>query len=178
MNLWAVFPTICGYERVGRDQLRLYVESVTPQPNFSRQRGERSPLFHLYAGADAHAVLSWLDRNRAWQCLRVPPVFTTDLGVRAVLSAADWNSGEGSALFTLARTRVIESADHRQRLQREVRLLIEMVLENPVRPGEFWELQALEDAINAAPLGVELAATAEVVNAFFGSEGVSLGSGA
>jgi hypothetical protein len=46
-----------------------------------------------------------------------------------------------------------------------------MVLGNPGRDTEFEELQTLEDAINTAPLGVELATTAEVVHRFFGSAG-------
>lgn len=171
MNLWEVFPLICGYERVGLDQVRLYVEGPTPVPNFTRQRGVRTPLFHLYAGRDAEAILAWLDRNRAWQCLRVPPLYTPEQGVRAVLLASNWHSGVGSAMFRLARTRMIADDLHRERLRFDVRLLIGMVLENPVRDGEFEELQTLEDAINAAPLGVELATTGEVVDGFFGSAG-------
>lgn len=170
MKLWRVFPMICGYERVG-DQVRLYVEGPTPQPSFTRQRGVRTPLFHLYAGGDAETVLTWLDKNRAWQVLRVPPPFTLEHGVRAVLAASEWHCGEGSALALLARTRMIVSDDHRRRLQREVSLLIGSVLENPVRDGEFVELQDLEDAINTAPLRVELATIAEVVDGFFGSAG-------
>lgn len=73
MNIWDIFPLIVGYERVG-DQVRLYVDGPTPEPSFTRQRGVRTPLFHLYAGRDAEAVLAWLDRNRVWQCLRVPPL--------------------------------------------------------------------------------------------------------
>jgi hypothetical protein len=74
-------------------------------------------------------------------------------------------------MFRLARTRMIADDSHRERLRLDVRLLIEMVLENPVRDGEFEELQTLEDAINAAPHGVELATTGEVVDGFFGSAG-------
>lgn len=170
MDMWKVFPLIVGYEVVG-NEVRLYVDGPTPQPSFTRQRGKRTPLFHLYAGRDAEAVLAWLDRNRAWQVMRVPPPFTRELGVRAVLLASDWHGGFGSSLLALARTRMIADDAHRERLQREVRLLIEMVLENPVRDGEFAELQTLEDALNVAPLGVELATTAEVVDGFFGTAG-------
>jgi hypothetical protein len=74
-------------------------------------------------------------------------------------------------MLCLARTRMIADETHRDRLQCEVRLLIEMVLENPVRDNEFEELQTLEDAINTAPVGVELATTAEIVDCFFGSAG-------
>lgn len=170
MNLWDTFPLIAGYEQVG-EQLRLYVDGPTPQPSFTRKRGVRTPLFHIYSGRDAEEVMQWLDRNRAWQVLRVPPPFTPERGVRAVLFAFDWHCGEGSALALLARTRMIVSDDHRRQLQREVSLLIGSVLENPVRDGEFGELQDLEDAINTAPLRVELATTAEVVDGFFGSAG-------
>jgi hypothetical protein len=50
-----------------------------------------------------------------------------------------------------------------------VRLLLAMVLENPVREGEFEDLQFLEDVINSAPAGNELATPAQVVDAFFGA---------
>ena len=173
MNLWEVFPLICGYERVGHDQLRLYVEGVTPVPSFTRRQGVRSQLFRLYSGPDAQVVLAWLDRNRAWQCLRVPPPFTREQGVRAVLAASEWQGGDGSGLCRLARTRMIADDAQRERLRREVRLLIEMVLENPVRDGEFGELQNFEDAINTAPLGVELTTTGEVMDASFGTVGES-----
>ena len=168
MNLWKLFPSICGYECVG-DHLRLYVDGPTPQHSFNRRRGVRTALFRLYAGRDAQDILAWLDRNRAWQVMRVPPPYSTELGVRAVLLATDWRGG--SAMLDLARSRKIADAAHRERLQREVRLLIEMVLDNPVRDGEFGELQELEDAINAAPLGVELATAAELVDGFFGAPG-------
>jgi hypothetical protein len=170
MNLWDIFPSICGFERVG-DQVRLYVDGPTPTPSFTRRRGVRTPLFHLYAGRDAEEIVEWLDRNRAWQVMRVPPPYTPELGVRAVLLAANWLGGSGSAMFGLARARLIADDAHRERLRQEVRLLVEMVIENAVRDGEFEELQTLEDAINAAPLGVELATAAEVVDGFFSTAG-------
>ena len=168
MNLWKIFPSICGYERIG-DQVRLYVDGPTPQPNFTRRRGVRTALFRLHAGRDAEDILAWLDRNRAWQVMRVSPPYSPELGIRAVLLATDWRGG--SAMLDLARSRKIADAAHRERLQREVRLLIEMVLDNPVRDGEFGELQELEDAINAAPLGIELATAAELVDGFSGTPG-------
>lgn len=168
MNWANVFLQICGYEQIG-DQVRLYVESAYPQPSFNRQRGMRSPLFHLYDGRDAEAILAWLAHNRAWQCLRVPPEYCPEWGARAILLASDWHSGEASGLFRLASTRVIHDDAHRHQLQREVRLLIAMVLENPVRDGEFADLSFLEDVVNAAPAGNELATPAQVVDAFFGA---------
>jgi hypothetical protein len=170
MNLWDTFPLIAGYEQVG-EQLRLYVDGPTPPPSFTRKRGVRTPLFHLYSGRDAEEVMQWLDRNRAWQVMRVPPPYTSELGLRAVLLASEWHGGGGSAMLALARTRAIADDAHRERLRHEVRLLVESVLENPVRDGEFAELQTLEDAINAAPLGVELATLGKVVDEFFGTAG-------
>jgi hypothetical protein len=170
MNMWEIFPLIVGYERAG-DQVRLYLDGPTPEPSFTRGRGVRTPLFRLYSGQDAQDILAWLDMHRAWQVLRVAPPYSPEQGVRALLLASNWHGGFGSAMFRLARTRMIADDAHRERLQIEVRLLIEMVLENPVRDGEFEELQTLENAINTAPLGVELATTAEVVDTFFGSAG-------
>lgn len=170
MNLWETFPLIVGYELIG-DRVKLYVEGPTPVPSFTRRRGVRTPLFHLHAGRDAEEIMEWLDVNRAWQVMRVPPPYTTELGVRAVLLAANWHGGSGSAMLALARTRAIADDAHRERLRHEVRLLVEMALENPVRDGEFAELQTLEDAINTAPLSVELATAAEVVDGFFGTAG-------
>ena len=168
MNWVNVLACSCGYERVG-EQVRVYVEGADPQPNFHRQGGARSALFHLYAGPDAEAILAWLARNRAWQCLRVPPEYRPEWGARAVLLASDWHSGEGSGMFRFATTRTIHDSDHRRQLQRAVRLLIATVLENPVREGEFEELQFLEDVINSAPAGSELASAAQVVDTFFGT---------
>lgn len=168
MNWVNVLACSCGYERVG-EQVRVYVESAEPQPSFNRQRGARSALFHLYAGRDAEALLAWLARNRAWQSLRVAPEYRPEWGARAILLASDWNSGEASGLFRFATTRAIHDYSHRQQLQREVRLLLAMVLENPVREGEFEDLQFLEDVIDTAPVGSELATPSQVVDTFFGA---------
>jgi hypothetical protein len=168
MDLWRLFPMICGYEIAG-DRVRLYVDSPTPLPLFTRERGVHSCLFYLFAGDDAATIIEWLDKYRAWQVLRVAPPFTARLGAGALLTAADWHAGEGSALWLLARTRVIADDAHRDRLRREVRHLLELVLENPLHAGEFESLRTLEDAINAAPLAVELATAAEVVDHFFGA---------
>jgi hypothetical protein len=170
MNWWSVFPFVSGYEEIG-EQIRLYLDWPTPTVNFHRQRGERTLLFRLYSGGDAKSILAWLSHNKAWQVLRVPPPLTPERSVRAVLAASDWHGGELSALFGFARTRKIADDIHRERLQNEVRLLIGMVIENPVCDGELQELQIIEDVINVAPVGVELATSAQVVDAFFGSAG-------
>lgn len=167
MNFEAVFPFVSGYEHLG-DVTRLYVDGPRPTASFTRRRGTRTPLFHLLAGEDAQAVRVWLTKFRAWQVLRVPSPHTPERGVRAVLIAEDWHSGETSALCQLARNRRVANPAHRERLQGEVRWLIESVLENPVRGGEFDELRLLEDVILTAPVGVELASSGELVDAFFG----------
>ena len=88
--------------------------------------------------------------------------------MRAVLAASRWRGGDGSALSDLGRDHVIRDEGHRERLRREVELLVGVVLENPVRVGELEELYDLQDAINAGPVGVELATAAEVFAACFG----------
>lgn len=168
MDWWRVFPFITGYEQVG-DQVRLYLDGPTPTANFDRQRGVKTHLFRLYGGGDAASIMAWLSKNKAWQVLRVPKQLTPQAGVQAVLVASEWHSGEGSALLQFARSRVIADDAHRLHLQRDVSLLIVSVIENPVRDGELGDLQAVEDVINVAPLGVEVASTAEVVNAYFGA---------
>lgn len=168
MNWSHLFPSVCGYEVLG-GQVRLYLDWPTPTVNLNRRRGERTPLFRLYGAGDAESILEWLAQNKAWQVLRIPPSLTPARGVRAVLAASDWHSGDSSALFAFARTRKIADEPHRQRLQSEIRLLIGMVIENPVRDGELRELQSIEDVMNVAPIGIELVTPAQVVDGFFGS---------
>ena len=167
MNFEAVFPFVSGYEHLG-DVTRLYGDGPMPTASFTRHRGVRTPLFRLLAGEDAQAARAWLARNRAWQVLRVPPPYTPERSVRAVLIADEWHSGEGTALNEFAQTRRVADLAHRERLQREIRWLIGSALENPVRAGDFEELQLLEDVIHTAPLGVELATPSELLDAFFG----------
>ncbi|MBN9519769.1 hypothetical protein J0H58_14805 [bacterium] len=166
MDLDTLFACVSGYERVG-DEYRLYVDGPVPRSQLHRRVGERTPLFHLFAGEDAGRVEEWLARNGAWQCLRVP-TYDRAKGVRAVLTAEPWRGGDGSALSDLGRDHVIRDEDHRERLRREVELLVGMVLENPVRVGKLEELHDIQDVVNAGPVGVELATTAEVIAAYFG----------
>ena len=168
MDLWRMFPLVTGYELVD-GRLRLYVDGPNPSPSFNRDRGVRTALFHLYDRADAEAVMAWLAKNRAWQCLRVPPAFDRERAARAVLLAGDWHGGTASAMYLLSNTRIIRDEVHRERLLREVRATIQSVLENPVGGDEFGDLQLLEDVIHVAPPGVELATSGELVDAFFGS---------
>lgn len=166
MDLDSLFMYAAGYERVG-DQYRLYVTGPVPQPQLHRRVGERTPLFHLFAGEDAARIEAWLTTHRAWMGLRVP-TYDRAKGVRAVLAADRWRGGDGSALSDLGRDRTIRDEAHRTRLRSEVECLVNMVLENPVREGELAELHDLQDAVNAGPVGVELATAAEVIEAYFG----------
>lgn len=168
MDLDILFMYVAGYEKVADDQYRLYVTGPIPKPQLDRRVGERMPLFHLFAGPDAERIEAWLASHRAWQCLRVP-TFDRDKGVRAVLAADRWRGGDGSALSDLGRDRTIRDEAHRSRLRTEVELLVNMVLENPVRDGELEDLHVVQDAINAGPVGVELATAAEIIEAFFGA---------
>jgi hypothetical protein len=169
MDLDILFVFVTGYEKVGKDQFRLYVDGPVPKPQLQRRVGQRTPLFHLFAGEDAERIEAWLARHRAWMCLRVP-TYDRQKGVRAVLAADRWRGGDGSALSDFARDRMIRDENHRRRLINETEWLVSMVLENPVREGELAELHDLQDAINVGPSGVELATTGEVVAAYF--EGV------
>jgi hypothetical protein len=167
MDLDILFVYVAGYERVA-DQYRLYVTGPIPTPQLHRRVGERTHLFHLFAGSDAERIEAWLARNRAWQCLRVP-TYDRGKGVRAVLAADRWRGGDGSALSDFGRDRIIRDEAHRSRLRGEVECLVNMVLENPVRQGELDELHAIQDVVNAGPVGVELATSAEVIEAYFGA---------
>lgn len=172
MDLWQLFPTISGYEWV-EGRLRLYVDGPNPKASFTRDRGVRTVLFHLYDGTDAEAVKAWLAVNRAWQCLRVPSPFCRKRAARGILIAGDWHGGTASAVHLLSRTRIIRDEIHRERLLREVRATIHSVLENPVSGNEFGELQLLEDVILVSPVMVELATTGELRDAVVGSNETS-----
>jgi hypothetical protein len=127
MALWQLFPTISGYEWVD-GRLRLYVDGPNPKASFTRDRGVRTVLFHLYDGTEAEAVKVWLDVNRAWQCMRVPPSFSRERAARGILIAGDWHGGTASAVYLLSRTRIIPDEVHRERLLREVLATIHSVL--------------------------------------------------
>ncbi len=160
MDLDILFIFVAGYEQVADGQYRLYVTGPVPKPQLQRRVGERTPLFHVFAGEDAGRVEAWLARNRAWMCLRIPS-YDRQKGVQAVLTAGRWRGGDGSALSDLARDRLIRDDGHRERLRREAELLVGLVLGNPVKKGELEELHELQDVVNAALVGVELCTPAE-----------------
>lgn len=153
--------TACGFEDDG-EHVRVYVDCPRPAVSFTRDRGVRTPLFHLLAGEEADAFRRWLSQNRAWECLRVPPAYTRDRGVRAIRIAFDWHSGGGSPLYQFASTRSIRDEAHRERAYRDVGHCITSVIENPVSENEYADLRLLAEVILTAPAGVELATAAEV----------------
>jgi hypothetical protein len=147
--------TACGIEDDG-ESVRVYVDGPTPEPSYTRDRGIRSDLFHLFSGEDAATIRGWLRQNRAWDCLRVPSGYTRDRGVRAIQVAFEWHSGGGSPLYQFASTRRVHDDAHRERAYREVGFCIRSVIENPVGGHEYADLRLLAEVILTAPLGVEL----------------------
>lgn len=156
-----LFLIACGYEDNGQE-FRLFLEGPNPQPSVNRPRGVRTNLFYLFAGEEAEAIRAWLVTRKAWQVLRVPPPYSKERGIVALRIAQSWSSGPASPLFQFASARRIEGDEHRERLRVEVNALIGDVIENPVQPHELPDLQLVEDVVNTAPAGVELATFREV----------------
>jgi hypothetical protein len=161
MDVQQLFLVACGYEDTG-DEIRVFLDSPTPEPSVSRKRGQRASLFHLFAGDEADAIRQWLSTRKAWHILRVLPPFTKDRGIAAIRIARSWCGGPASPFFTLVSNRRIDGEEHRDELRREVNLLIGSVIENPTNPHEYADLQLVEDVVNTAPLNVELATFREV----------------
>jgi hypothetical protein len=168
MDVERLFLICCGYEDTGKD-FRLFLEGPNPQPSISRSRGVRTNLFYLFTDADAEAIRQWLVSRKAWQVLRVPTPYSKERGIAALRIAQSWSSGPASPLFQFASTRRIQDQEHRERLRVEVAALIGSVIENPVHPHELPDLQAVEDVINTAPVGVELSTFREVWTAEAGA---------
>jgi len=161
MDVDRLFLIACGYEDNGQE-IRLFLEGPNPQPSFSRPRGVRTNLFYFFVGDEADAIRAWLSTRKAWQVLRVPPPYSKERGIAALRIARSWSSGPASPLFRLASARRIDSEEHRDRLRVELNALIGDVIENPVQPHEFPDLQLVEDVVNTAPLHIELATPGEV----------------
>ena len=77
MNIDLLLMTCCGFEDDGR-QIRFFLDSPTPELSLTRERGVRTSLFHLCAGADADAVRDYLARHRCWDVMRVLPAYTPE----------------------------------------------------------------------------------------------------
>ncbi|MBX9579364.1 MAG: hypothetical protein K2X87_03570 [Gemmataceae bacterium] len=152
-----LFPYLLGYEDDG-ESIRMYVDGPAPEVSFTRDRGARTALFYWITGADAEAVRRWLAGHRAWQVLRVPPPYTPDRGGRAVRVAAAWAGGDDCPLRRFAASRRVADEDDRERAYREVGRLLQDVIENPVRAGEYQDLRLLAEVLLTAPAGAELAA--------------------
>jgi hypothetical protein len=163
MNIDLLLMTCCGFEDNG-EHIRFYLDSPTPEPSLTRERGVRSELFHLFGGDEAQAIREYLARHpyRCWDVLRVAPEFTRDRGIAAVRVAARWHSGRFSPLYIFAAERCIRDEEHREQLRRATKYLIGSVLENPVNENDYPDLDLLRQVIETAPLDTELCTAAEV----------------
>jgi hypothetical protein len=164
VNIDVLLTTCVGFEDDGR-QIRFFLDSPTPGVSLTRERGVRTPLFHLCAGDDADAVREYLARHRCWDVMRVPPAFTPERGAAALRIAGRWHSGRHSPLYLFADSRRIRDEEHRDQLRRATEYMIASVLENPVRDHEYEyaDLTLLREVIDTAPLATELCPAAEVV---------------
>lgn len=155
MNIDVLLMTCCGFEDDGRE-IRFFLDSPTPAISFTRDRGVRSPLFHLFSGDDAQLFREYLARHRCWDVLRVPPAYTPERGAAAVRVAGRWHSCPHSPLFLFAADRHIRDEEHRDQLRRAVGFLIASVLENHVHDRDYPDLTLLREVIDTAPLDIEL----------------------
>ena len=155
MNIDVLLMTCCGFEDDGRE-IRLFLDSPTPEMSLTRERGVRTSLFHLFAGDDAKTLREYLARHRCWDVMRVPPAYTPERAVAAVGIAGRWHSGRHSPLFLFVTSRRIRDEEHREQLRRAVGFLIASVLENHVHDHEYADLTLLRQVIDTAPLAAEL----------------------
>ena len=160
MDVEHLLLTCCGFEDDGA-VVRFFLDGPTPEPSLTRDRGTRTPLFHMVAREDAQAVRDYLARHRCWDVLRVPADYTRDRGIAAVRVAARWHSGRYSPLYLFATDRRLRDEEHGGQLRRAVGFLIGSVLENPVHDYEYADLALLREVIDTAPVGVELCTAAE-----------------
>ena len=77
MNIDVLLATCCGFEDNGH-AVRFYLDPPTLEPAFTRDRGVRTSLFHLFAGDDVQMFREYLARHRCWEVMRVPPVFSLE----------------------------------------------------------------------------------------------------
>jgi hypothetical protein len=165
MHVERLLLVCCGYEDDG-ESVRVYLDGPDPEPSVSRRRGRKGPLFYLLVGEDAEDMRHYLRTYRVWQCMRLPKPLTRQRAVAAIRAGFAWHGGGGSAVYEFASTRRVADEEHRGRLRREIELTIGSVLENPMRPDELSQLHLMEDVVNTAPAGVELATAQEVVASY------------
>lgn len=158
MDIDRLLATCCGFEDDGRE-VRFYLDSPTPEASFTRERGVRSYLFHLFAGDDARKFREHLARHRCWDVMRVPPEYTPARGAAAVRVAGRWHAGPHSPLFLFAADRRVRNEGHRDELRRAVSYLIASVLENPTDDRHYADLTLLRQVVETAPVGTALGTT-------------------
>ena len=161
MNIDVLLTTCCGIEDDG-EAIRFYLDGPNPEPSFTRERGVRGGLFHLFGGDEAQAIRDYLARHRCWDVMRVPPGYTRARGVAAVRTAGRWHSGRYSPLYIFAADRLLRDEEHRRQLRRATKHLIASVLENPVHENDYPDLNLLRQVIETAPLDTELCTAVEV----------------
>lgn len=158
MNIDLLLMTCCGFEDDG-EHVRFYLDSPTPEVSFTRERGVRTDLFHLFGGDDARRFREYLSWHRCWDVMRVPPPYTPERGAAAVRVAGRWHSGRHSPLYLLAADRRVRDEEHRDQLRRAVGFLIASVLENPTDDRHYADLALLRQVIETAPLATDLGQT-------------------
>mgnify|MGYP000857568993 FL=1 len=158
MNIDLLLTTCCGFEDDG-EHVRFFLDSPTPEVSFTRERGVRTDLFHLFGGDEAQAIREYLARHKCWGVLRVPPPYTPERGDAAVRVAVRWHSGRFSPLYLFAADRRVRDEEHRDQLRRAVGFLIASVLENPVRESDYTDLDLLRQVIETAPVATDLGNT-------------------
>lgn len=155
MNIDLLLMTCCGFEDDG-EHVRFFLDSPTPLPSATRDRGIRTDLFHLFGGDDARRFREYLARHRCWEVMRVPPSYTPERGDAAVRTAGCWHSGRHSPLYLFAADRRVRDEEHRGQLRRAVSYLIASVLENPTDDRHYVELALLRQVIETAPVATDL----------------------
>lgn len=160
MNIDVLLMTCCGFEDDG-EFIRFYLDSPTPDVSFTRDRGARTDLFHLFGGDDARTIREYLARHKCWGVLRVPPPYTPERGDAAVRVAGRWHSGRHSPLYLFAADRRVRDEEHRGQLRRAVGFLIASVLENSVRESDYTDLDLLRQVIETAPVATDIGTTTD-----------------
>jgi hypothetical protein len=155
VNIDLLLTTCSGFEDDG-EYVRFFLDSPTPVPSLTRERGVRTDLFHLFGGDDAERFREYLARHRCWDVMRIPPPFSPERGAAAVRVAGRWHAGRYSPMYLFASTHRVRDQEHRDQLRRAVGFLIASVLENPVRESDYTDLDLLRQVIETAPVATDL----------------------